>query len=111
MKTKKNKQDEKKNIRNVSEPQAAYNIDVNALKLSGINALLSIDNPVILEEAVESLLETARQSWKKPVITEEEETISKEEILAGIREGLLEMKERRRTGQKPKTAEELLNEL
>lgn len=42
---------------------------------------------------------------------QEEVTISKEEILAGIREGLLELKERRLTGRKPITIEELLNEL
>lgn len=95
----------------MSEPQAAYNIDVNALKLAGINALMGIDNPAILKKAVESLLETAGQPWEKPVVIEEEETIGKEEILAGIRKGLLEIKERRRTGRKPKTAEELLNEL
>lgn len=96
----------------MSEPQSTYNIDVNALKLAGINALMSINNPILLEEAVKSLLETARQPLKKSiVIEEEEETIGKDEILANIREALLEIKERRRTGQKPKTAEELLNEL
>ncbi|MEA5127434.1 MAG: hypothetical protein VB074_04565 [Proteiniphilum sp.] len=42
---------------------------------------------------------------------EEEETIGKEEILANIREALLEIKERKRIRQKPKTAEELLDEL
>lgn len=42
---------------------------------------------------------------------ESEETISKEEILAGIDRGLKEMKERKRTGRKAKTLEELINEL
>lgn len=37
-------------------------------------------------------MKNARQSLEKSIITEEEETISKEEILAGIREGLQEMK-------------------
>lgn len=41
----------------------------------------------------------------------EEETISKEEILAGIDRGLKEMVERKRTGRKAKTLEELINEL
>ncbi|MDR1003613.1 MAG: hypothetical protein LBL97_01175 [Prevotellaceae bacterium] len=41
----------------------------------------------------------------------EEEYISKEELLAGIREGLLDLKEAQRTGKKLMTAEELLNEL
>ena len=38
-------------------------------------------------------MKNARQSLEKSTITEEEETISKEEIFAGIREGLQEMKE------------------
>ncbi len=42
---------------------------------------------------------------------ESEETISKEEILAGIDCGLKEMMERKRTGRKAKTLEELINEL
>lgn len=44
-------------------------------------------------------------------VAEAEETISKEEILVGIREGLMEMKEARRTGKRLKTAEKLLDEL
>lgn len=95
----------------MSEPQAAYNIDVNALKLAGIDALMSINNPVILEKAVKSLLETAGQPREKPIVTEEEETIGKKEILAGIREGLLDIKERRRTGRKGIHLQELINEL
>lgn len=44
--------------------------------------------------------------------TEEEcEYISKEEILAGIDAGLKELAERKRTGRKAKTLEELINEL
>lgn len=111
METKKKKQHKEKNIPDVSEPQAAYNIDVNALKLEGINALMSINNPVILEEAVKSLLKTARQFSGKTIVIEEEETIGKEEILANIREALLEIKERRRTGQKGIHLQELINEL
>lgn len=42
---------------------------------------------------------------------ESEETISKDEILAGIDRGLKEMMERKRTGRKAKTLEELINEL
>jgi uncharacterized protein (UPF0254 family) len=112
MGTKKEKSDKGKNLSGVSEPQVTYNMDVNALKLEGINALMSISNPTVLEKAVNSLLKTAGQTWDKAaIIEEEEETIGKEEILANIREALLEIKERQRTGEKPKTAEELLNEL
>lgn len=111
MEMKKEKQHKEKNTHNVSEPQARYNIDINALKLAGINALMSINNPVILEKTVKSLIETATSIRKSTIVIEEEETIGKEEILANIREALLEIKERKRTGQKLKTAEELLNEL
>ncbi|MFA7494308.1 MAG: hypothetical protein WCZ43_12465 [Proteiniphilum sp.] len=111
MEAKKEEEHKEKNAYNVSEPQTRYNIDINALKLAGINALMSISNPVILEKTVKSLIETAAHTRKSAIVIEEEETIGKEEILANIREALLEIKEHRRTGRKPKTAEELLNEL
>jgi hypothetical protein len=57
------------------------------------------------------LIETASPPRKSIIVMEEEETIGKEEILANIREALLEIKERKRIRQKPKTAEELLDEL
>lgn len=91
---------------NVNEPQAIYNIDSNALKLAGIDALMKINNPDVLEKAVKGLLKFTKLS-----VYEVEETISKEEILAGIREGLMELKERRRTGKKGITLQELIDEL
>jgi hypothetical protein len=48
---------------------------------------------------------------EKATETEEEEYISKEEILAGIRQGLLDMEEARRTGKKLKTLQEVIDEL
>ncbi len=57
------------------------------------------------------MIETAFPPRKSIIVMEEEETIGKEEILANIREALLEIKERKRIRQKPKTAEELLDEL
>ncbi|MBU3813744.1 MAG: surface protein [Candidatus Bacteroides intestinipullorum] len=42
---------------------------------------------------------------------EETEYISKAEVLAGIDAGLKEMAERKRTGRKVKTLEELIDEL
>ncbi|HJA84464.1 MAG TPA: surface protein [Candidatus Bacteroides intestinavium] len=42
---------------------------------------------------------------------EETEYISKAEVLAGIDAGLKEMAERKRTGRKAKTLEELIDEL
>jgi hypothetical protein len=41
----------------------------------------------------------------------EEEYINKEELLAGIREGLQEVADARRTGKKLKAAEELLDDI
>ncbi|MEA5127431.1 MAG: hypothetical protein VB074_04550 [Proteiniphilum sp.] len=111
MEMKEGKQHKEKNAHNVSEPQARYNIDVNALKLAGINALMSINNPVILEKTVKSLIETASPTRKSTIVIEEQETIGKEEILANIREALLEIKERKRTGQKGIHLQELINEL
>lgn len=43
--------------------------------------------------------------------SEKTEYISKEEVLAGIDAGLKEMAERKRTGRKTKTLEELIDEL
>jgi hypothetical protein len=48
---------------------------------------------------------------EKVVQEEEDEYISKEEILAGIRQGLLDMEEARRTGKKLKTLQEVIDEL
>lgn len=42
---------------------------------------------------------------------EESDTISKKEVLAGIDRGLKEMIERKKTGKKAKTLEELIHEL
>ncbi|HBG42207.1 MAG TPA: hypothetical protein DDZ96_06155 [Porphyromonadaceae bacterium] len=111
MKTKKQNESVEKETNKVSEPQAAYETDMNALKLAGIHALISIDNPSILQKAVKTLVKTAGQSAPKPAVDEEEETIGKEEILSAIREGLLEMKERQRTGRKGETLQELIDEL
>ena len=59
------------------------------------------------------LLQKIQRYIKRAIKTEqeEEEYIEKEEILNSIREGLIKVKEARRTGQKLMTAEELLNEL
>lgn len=59
------------------------------------------------------LLQKIQRYIKRAVKTEqeEEEYIEKEEILNSIREGLINVKEARRTGRKLMTAEELLNEL
>ncbi len=110
METKKYKQVRKKNAPKVSEPHTIY-YDVNALKLAGIDALMRIDNPAILEKAVKSLFKMAGQPFEKKIVAGEEDTIGKEEILAGIREGLLEIKERHSTGRKGMYLQELIDEV
>ena len=59
------------------------------------------------------LLQKIQRYIKRAVKTEqeEEEYIEKEEILNSIREGLREIKERRRTGRQGMTLQELIDEL
>lgn len=104
--------EEEKNT-TVNEPQMAYGVDMNALKVQGVEALMNIDNPEVLKEAVKAIYKVAKRAWHKDTegVAEEEETISKEEILAGIREGLVEMKERHCTGAKGIQLQELIDEL
>ena len=80
-------------------------MDVNALKISGINALMSIDNPDTLQKAVKSLFKTANLPWHAT------ETEEKEEILNDIREGLRELKLMKQGKLQSRPVEELLNEL
>ena len=67
--------------------------------------ILNIENIELLQK-VQRYLKRAMKTEK-----EEVEYIEKEEILNSIREGLREIKERRRTGRQGMTVEELLNEL
>jgi hypothetical protein len=56
-------------------------------------------------------MELKFEQREKVAQEEEDEYISKEEILAGIRQGLLDMEEARRTGKKLKTLQEVIDEL
>ena len=58
----------------------------------------------LMRKAVKAVTRLAKQ-------TEETEYIGKEEILKGIDAGLKEMVERKHSGNKAKTLEELINEL
>ena len=60
------------------------------------------------KEWLSSKLDDDIQAQKKE---QEEEFISKEEILAGIDAGLKELAERKRNGKKAMTLEELIDEL
>ena len=63
-------------------------------------------------ESIE-LLQKVQRYIKRAVKVEQEEVeyIEKEEILNSIREGLREIKERRRTGRQGMTLQELIDEL
>ena len=60
----------------------------------------------LMRKAVKAVTRLAKQKE-----TEETEYIGKEEILKGIDAGLKEMVERKHSGNKAKTLEELINEL
>lgn len=51
------------------------------------------------------------KEFKNLIMKEEKEYIEKQEILDAIREGLLEVKKRRESGNELMNAEDLLNEL
>ena len=68
--------------------------------------ILNIENIELLQK-VQRYLKRAMKTEKE----EEVEYIEKEEILNSIREGLSEIKERRRTGRQGMTLQELIDEL
>ena len=75
-----------------------------------LNAELFRQLSIIAED--ESLMRKAvKARLAKQKETEETEYIGKEEILKGIDVGLKEMVERKHSGNKAKTLEELINEL
>lgn len=79
-------------------------IELEAEKAMLARELLNIDNIEILKK-VRKLL---HREIKKE---NEVEYISKEELLEGIRQGLVDVKEARRTGKKQKTLQEVIDEL
>ena len=80
-------------------------MELNAMRGELAREILNIESMELLQK-VQRYIKRAMKTEK-----EEVEYIEKEEILNSIREGLLEIKEARRTGRKLMTAEELLNEL
>ena len=80
-------------------------MELNAMRGELAREILNIESMELLQK-VQRYLKRAMKTEK-----EEVEYIEKEEILNSIREGLLEIKEARRTGRKLMSAEELLNEL
>ena len=80
-------------------------MELNAMRGELAREILNIENIELLQK-VQRYLKRAMKTEK-----EEVEYIEKEEILNSIREGLLEIKERRRTGRQGMTLQELIDEL
>ena len=83
---------------------------MTTMELNAMRGELARD--ILNIESVE-LLQKIQRYIKRAVKVEQEETeyIEKEEILNSIREGLTEIKERRRTGRQGMTLQELIDEL
>ena len=80
-------------------------MELNAMRGELAREILNIENIELLQK-VQRYLKRAMKTEK-----EEVEYIEKEEILNSIREGLREIKERRRTGRQGMTLQELFDEL
>lgn len=80
-------------------------MELNAIRGELAREILNIENIELLQK-VQRYLKRAMKTEK-----EEVEYIEKEEILNSIREGLREIKERRRTGRQGMTLQELIDEL
>ena len=79
-------------------------LEFNALRGELAREMLNVESIEVLQKVQRALRRAIKQEQK-------EEYIEKEEILAAVREGLLEVKHAHETGVKLMTAEELLNEL
>lgn len=77
------------------------------LKTALLNEIRDIEDETLMEET----LKAVRRAKARFLRTQEEETIGKEEILAGIAEGLREVRQRVDSGEKGQTLEEFINEL
>ncbi len=80
-------------------------MELNALRGELARDILNIESMEMLSKIQRYIKRTLK------VEKEEVEYIEKEEILNSIREGLKEMKERRRTGRQGMTLQELIDEL
>lgn len=82
--------------------------NINALRGELVGLLYGIED-------IDQLLRIGRSMKRavkpKPQAAPEEEYIEKEELLAALRESLMEVREARRTGKKLQTLSEVLHEL
>ena len=79
-------------------------LEINALKGELAREMLNVESFEVLHKVQRCLRRAIRQEQK-------EEYIEKNEVLASIREGLLEVKKAQESGVQLQTAEDLLNEL
>lgn len=82
-------------------------IDLQAEKLALISSICNVDSVSVIKSLKRSLERTLAKELK----AESEEYISKEEILAGIRQGLMEVKEAREKGIKRQSLQQLIDEI
>lgn len=82
---------------------------MTTMELEARKAMLVRD--ILTEVDSLDLLKKLQKAYDKLKSQSEEITISKEEVLKGIDTGLKEMQERKRSGKKAKTLEDLINEL
>lgn len=82
-------------------------IDLQAEKIALISSICKVNSI----SAIKSLKRSLDRTLAKEQKADSKEYISKEEILAGIRQGLMEVKEAREKGIKLMDARDLINEL
>lgn len=82
-------------------------IDLQAEKLALISSICNVDSVSVIK----SLKRSFERTLAKEREAESEEYISKEEILAGIRQGLMEVKEAREKGIKRQSLQQLIDEI
>lgn len=82
-------------------------IDLQAEKLALISSICNVNSVSVIKSLKRSFERTLAKERK----AESEEYISKEEILAGISQVLMEVKEAREKGIKLMDARQLINEL
>lgn len=87
-------------------------LDIDALRIELMRDILNTDNLEVLKTVKRSFTHALAKVKEQQVVQEEEvEYISKQEILNGIREGLIEFYQAKKAGKDLPNAEDLFNEL
>lgn len=77
-------------------------MELNAELLRDLSTI--VDDETLMQKAVKAISKLARQK-------QESQYISKTEVLDGIRQGLLDVKEAQQSGKRQKTLQEVIDEL